>query len=96
MTMKAGQVHKDLGSQITEAERPTSGPGEALIRLHATGVCATDLRILDGIIESDKYPMILDHEVAGAVEEFGLDRASEALDSLRHRSVFGRQILTRA
>ena len=96
MTMKAGQVHKDLGLQISEVERPTFGHGEAFVRLHATGVCATDLHILDGIIESDKYPMILGHEVVGAVEEFGLDRASEPLDNLRCRRVFGRQILALA
>lgn len=59
VTVRAGQVHKDLGSQISKMERLTFGTGEALVRLHATGGCATDLHVLDGMIESDKYPMIL-------------------------------------
>ena len=70
-TMKAGQVHQDLSLQINEVEQPTPGPGEAAVRLHAAGVCATDLHILDGMIEPNEYPMTLGHEAAGVVEQVG-------------------------
>jgi propanol-preferring alcohol dehydrogenase len=41
------------------------------VRIHAAGVCGTDLHILDGMIKPDPYPMILGHEAAGVVESVG-------------------------
>ena len=41
------------------------------MRIHAAGVCGTDLHILDGMIKPDPYPMILGHEAAGVVEAAG-------------------------
>ena len=70
-TMKAARVHEDLRLEIEEVERPAPGPGEALVRLHAAGVCATDLHIMDGMIKPDAYPMIIGHETAGVVEQVG-------------------------
>ena len=70
-TMRAARVHEDLSLQIDEVDRPVPGPGEALVRLHAAGVCATDLHILDGMIKPDVYPMTVGHETAGVVEEIG-------------------------
>jgi propanol-preferring alcohol dehydrogenase len=70
-TMKAAQIHEDLSLRINEVARPTPGPGEALLRLHAAGVCATDLHILDGMIKPDSYPMTVGHETAGVVESVG-------------------------
>ena len=70
-TMKAAQVHEDLSLHVNEVDRPSPGPGEALVRLHAAGVCATDLHVLEGMIEPDAYPMTVGHESAGLVEEVG-------------------------
>jgi len=42
-----------------------------LVRVHAAGVCGTDLHILDGMIKPDPYPMTLGHEAAGVVEAVG-------------------------
>ena len=70
-TMKAAQVHEDLSLQVNEVDKPSAGPGEALVRLHASGVCATDLHVLDGMIRPDRYPMTVGHEAAGIVEEVG-------------------------
>ena len=41
------------------------------MRVHAAGVCGTDLHILDGMIKPDPYPMTLGHEAAGIVEAAG-------------------------
>ena len=49
---------------------PDPGPGEALVRVQACGVCHTDLHYRDGAI-SDDYPFFLGHEAAGIVEEVG-------------------------
>ena len=49
---------------------PSPGPGEALVKVLACGVCHTDLHYRDGGI-SDNFPFLLGHEAAGVVEEIG-------------------------
>ncbi|MEU9238966.1 S-(hydroxymethyl)mycothiol dehydrogenase [Streptomyces sp. NPDC048385] len=49
---------------------PDPGPGEALVRIEACGVCHTDLHYRDGGI-SDDFPFLLGHEAAGVVEAVG-------------------------
>ncbi|MEU2426666.1 S-(hydroxymethyl)mycothiol dehydrogenase [Streptomyces sp. NPDC007851] len=49
---------------------PDPGPGEALVRVEACGVCHTDLHYREGGI-SDDFPFLLGHEAAGVVEAVG-------------------------
>jgi len=49
---------------------PDPGPGEALVRVQACGVCHTDLHYREGGI-NDEFPFLLGHEAAGIVEEVG-------------------------
>jgi S-(hydroxymethyl)mycothiol dehydrogenase len=49
---------------------PDPGPGEALVRVQACGVCHTDLHYREGAI-SDDFPFLLGHEAAGIVEAVG-------------------------
>ena len=49
---------------------PDPGPGEALVRVLACGVCHTDLHYRDGAI-NDEFPFLLGHEAAGTVEAVG-------------------------
>lgn len=70
-TMRAAQIHEDLTLDVGEVERPVPGTGEVLVRTHASGVCGTDLHILDGMIKPEVYPMTIGHEVAGVVAEVG-------------------------
>jgi S-(hydroxymethyl)mycothiol dehydrogenase len=49
---------------------PDPGPGEALVRVQACGVCHTDLHYRDGGINDD-FPFLLGHEAAGVVEQVG-------------------------
>jgi S-(hydroxymethyl)mycothiol dehydrogenase len=49
---------------------PDPGPGEAVVRVQACGVCHTDLHYREGGI-SDDFPFLLGHEAAGVVEEVG-------------------------
>ena len=51
---------------------PNPGPGEAVVRIQACGVCHTDLHYRDGGI-SDDFPFLLGHEAAGVVEKVGPD-----------------------
>jgi S-(hydroxymethyl)mycothiol dehydrogenase len=51
---------------------PDPGPGEALVKIEACGVCHTDLHYKQGGI-SDDFPFLLGHEAAGVVESVGDD-----------------------
>ena len=51
---------------------PDPGPGEALVRVQACGVCHTDLHYREGAINDD-FPFLLGHEAAGIVEAVGPD-----------------------
>ncbi|MFF9476667.1 S-(hydroxymethyl)mycothiol dehydrogenase [Streptomyces roseolus] len=49
---------------------PDPGPGEAVVRVEACGVCHTDLHYKQGGINDD-FPFLLGHEAAGTVESVG-------------------------
>ncbi len=57
--------------ELAETEIPTPGEGEILIKVAATGVCHSDLHILDGEIVPPPEGFILGHEVSGWVVDFG-------------------------
>src|SRR5256885_2881539 len=54
---------------------PDPGPGEALVRVQACGVCHTDLHYREGGINDD-FPFLLGHEAAGAVDSLDPDVTS--------------------
>jgi S-(hydroxymethyl)mycothiol dehydrogenase len=51
---------------------PDPGPGEAVVKVQACGVCHTDLHYREGGINDD-FPFLLGHEAAGVVEAVGPD-----------------------
>ena len=69
--MHAVRIHEDLSLRVDEIDDLKPGPEDVLVRIHAAGVCGTDLHILDGMIKPDVYPMTLGHEAAGIVEDVG-------------------------
>jgi S-(hydroxymethyl)mycothiol dehydrogenase len=54
---------------------PDPGPGEAVVRVQACGVCHTDLHYREGGINDD-FPFLLGHEAAGVVDAVGPDVTS--------------------
>jgi len=50
---------------------PVPGPGQVLIRVHACGVCRTDLHVLDGELAHPKLPLVPGHQIVGTVEGSG-------------------------
>src|SRR5207302_2879849 len=56
--------------EIAAIRVPDPGPGEALVRVQACGVCHTDLHYKEGAINDD-FPFLLGHEAAGTVEAVG-------------------------
>ncbi len=69
-----GVVARSKGSPVSveTVVVPDPGPGEALIRVQACGVCHTDLHYREGAI-NDEFPFLLGHEAAGVVEAVGPD-----------------------
>src|SRR6266542_5779962 len=53
------------------APEPEPGPGDVLVRVHACGVCRTDLHIRDGELAEPKLPLVLGHQIVGTVIEGG-------------------------
>ena len=68
----------ERGLRLEEVPVPEPGPDEVLIRVHATGICGTDLHIYDWdpwAQENVPVPMIVGHEFSGTIEAVG-ERAS--------------------
>ena len=62
-----GDGKAELTDELTVRD---PGPGEVLVRLVASGLCHTDISVLDGTIPWPA-PSVLGHEGAGVVEQIG-------------------------
>ena len=72
MKMRAA-VLEEFGKPLVVQEIDLAEPraGEVLVRLHACGVCHTDLYTASGADPSGYSPTVLGHEGAGVVEQVG-------------------------
>ena len=50
-----------------ELPAPEPGPGQALLRVLACGVCRTDLHVVDGELTRPKLPLVPGHEIVAEV-----------------------------
>jgi propanol-preferring alcohol dehydrogenase len=57
--------------QFIDVSVPNPAKGEVLIRVHACGVCRTDLHVIEGELKPQKSPVIPGHQVVGVVEKLG-------------------------
>ena len=60
---------RPLVAATLDPARP--GPGQIQIRVHACGVCRTDLHVADGELPRPKLPLVLGHEIVGTVSKLG-------------------------
>ncbi|MFD1150393.1 zinc-binding dehydrogenase [Saccharothrix hoggarensis] len=67
-----GAVLTEVGGplQVLDLDLDPPGPGELLVRVRATGLCHSDLSVVDGS-RVRPLPMVLGHEAAGEVVETG-------------------------
>jgi S-(hydroxymethyl)mycothiol dehydrogenase len=67
-----GVIARSKGApvELVDIVIPDPGPGEAVVRVAACGVCHTDLHYREGGINDD-FPFLLGHEAAGTVEAVG-------------------------
>jgi D-arabinose 1-dehydrogenase-like Zn-dependent alcohol dehydrogenase len=71
-TMKVAQVSKPGAAfQIEDREIPQPRTGEVRIKVHACGVCHSDVLTKEGLMPGIQYPRIPGHEVAGIIDELG-------------------------
>jgi propanol-preferring alcohol dehydrogenase len=61
--------------RLAELPDPEPGPREVLVRVHACGVCRTDLHILDGEVTGSRLPVVPGHQIVGVVEAVGAEAA---------------------
>lgn len=54
---------------IREVEKPSVGPGEALIRVRWAGICGADLATYEGKFPRARPPLVLGHEFSGEIIE---------------------------
>jgi threonine dehydrogenase-like Zn-dependent dehydrogenase len=57
---------------------PVAGPGEAVLRVKAAGICGSDLSILKGSHPRARAPLIMGHELSGVITEIRADPSSES------------------
>jgi D-arabinose 1-dehydrogenase-like Zn-dependent alcohol dehydrogenase len=70
--MKAVQVSTPGGDlQVVEREIPEAGPRQVRIRVHACGVCHSDVVTKDGLFPGIAYPRVPGHEVVGTIDQVG-------------------------
>jgi len=70
-TMRAAVFEQKNKIAIREVQKPSPGPGEAVVRITLTTICGTDVHILRG-----EYPvksgLVVGHEPVGVVEAVGV------------------------
>jgi NAD+-dependent secondary alcohol dehydrogenase Adh1 len=73
--MRAARLHAYGELPIVEevAKPVITGPDDVIVRVGATGLCRTDLHVIDGVFESIAAPLpyTLGHETAGWVQDVG-------------------------
>ena len=71
--MRALALTSERSGRVDPIERdvPEPGDGQLLIRVHACGVCRTDLHVVDGDLPHPSIPVVPGHEIVGTVGRAG-------------------------
>src|SRR6266481_6759442 len=70
--MHAAVLRGPRDVRVEQRAQPSPGPGEAIVRVFASGLCGTDYRIWNGDRPVD-YPRVMGHEFIGEVMAVGGD-----------------------
>jgi L-iditol 2-dehydrogenase len=68
--MRAAVLHGPSDVRLERIAVPEPGPDEAVVRIHAVGLCGTDYRIWSGD-RPVRYPLVMGHEFIGEVSAVG-------------------------
>ncbi|MEM2686479.1 MAG: zinc-dependent alcohol dehydrogenase family protein [Candidatus Bathyarchaeia archaeon] len=69
--MKAAFIDKPRSLNIVDRDIPSVKPREAIVKVHACGVCGTDIHIYEGVMPWARLPLIPGHEFSGVVVDVG-------------------------
>jgi 2-desacetyl-2-hydroxyethyl bacteriochlorophyllide A dehydrogenase len=69
--MRAAIMDAPFEMRVGDWKTPAPGPGEVLVSVGATGICAGDMYIYRGTNPYASYPVIGGHEIAGTVAAVG-------------------------
>ena len=67
---------------MARVRAPAPGLGQVRVKVHACGICRTDLHVLDGELKHPKLPLILGHQIVGTVDALGEDVTAPAVGQL--------------
>jgi 2-desacetyl-2-hydroxyethyl bacteriochlorophyllide A dehydrogenase len=70
-TMLAARLHAAGDLRMDTVEVPSPKSDEALIKVHRTGICGTDLHIASGNFPAPNLPLTLGHEFSGTIVGLG-------------------------
>ena len=56
---------------LRDVPRPEPAADQVLVRVHACGICRTDLHVVEGELEPRKMPVIPGHQAVGVAEALG-------------------------
>ncbi|MFY9798000.1 MAG: alcohol dehydrogenase catalytic domain-containing protein, partial [Candidatus Nitrosopolaris sp.] len=57
--------------EVKEVPTPHPAANQVLIKIHASGLCYTDIHITEGHLPTSAFPRTIDHEPAGEIIELG-------------------------
>ena len=56
---------------LEEVEKPVINDDQVLLKIHAVGICASDMQMYHGLHKYMTFPVVFGHEVGASVEQVG-------------------------
>ena len=69
--MKAVVMEKPFELRVKELPTPKAKPGQVVIKVHACGICGSDVHGYEGKHFQFTYPRVMGHEFGGFIHEIG-------------------------
>jgi propanol-preferring alcohol dehydrogenase len=63
----------DSPLELRDVPLPEPGPTQIRVKVHACGLCHTDLHVIEGDLPPHRLPVIPGHQIVGTVEKCGRD-----------------------
>src|SRR5262245_43331871 len=57
--------------RIEERPAPEPGPGQVRVRVHACGVCLTEVHAIQWLFGESRPPLLMGHEYGGVIDALG-------------------------
>src|SRR5215468_2087014 len=57
--------------KLRDIPTPIPGPGEVRVKVHACGLCHTDLHTVEGDLPPHRRPVIPGHQIVGTIDALG-------------------------